>query len=198
MSQLTEALNRIMNWLQEYQPDYAASFLPGLSRQEIDEITAPLNLYIPEEIYELYQWRNGRSVVPFIDTDLSRFEIYEFLPLKEAASVDSIKTINRSTSDGGFLTTEYKSKKFFPFIGRHPETCAVVISDKQEEKYPIVALPSEEIEPSPCCASITVMMSICAEAYETEVFYVKDEEPRFMHTDHVKLIELCDKYNAWY
>ncbi|BAY14889.1 hypothetical protein NIES2109_37530 [Nostoc sp. HK-01] len=31
MAKLTAALARIMNWLQQYQPDFAASFLPRLT-----------------------------------------------------------------------------------------------------------------------------------------------------------------------
>lgn len=66
MSNLTEALNRILNWLQQNQwirfkeTQNSASLLkPGLSRAAIDSLSRNSNLELPEEIYELYQWRNG-------------------------------------------------------------------------------------------------------------------------------------------
>ncbi|NEO86020.1 MAG: hypothetical protein F6J87_17450 [Spirulina sp. SIO3F2] len=197
MSQLTEALNRIMKWLEKHQPEYAASFLPGLSRQEIDKLIAPLNLCIPEEIYELYQWRNGRSVEPIIYADIPNFDIYNFLPLKEVLKPDVIDWINLSPFDGGFLTAEYQNKTFFPFIGFEPTTCAVVISDKQEEHYPVVVLYSEGSEPTLYAISITTMMSMCADAYETGAYYVDDKDRRYVNTDHNKLIEILDKYHAF-
>lgn len=49
-----------MNWLREHQPDCAASFLPGLTSDEIQAVEAELGLFkLPKEIYELYQSRNG-------------------------------------------------------------------------------------------------------------------------------------------
>lgn len=59
MGTLIEALERIMNWLTEHQPKYAASFLPGLKYDEIQTMEAEFGFQLPEEIYELYQWRNG-------------------------------------------------------------------------------------------------------------------------------------------
>ena len=198
MSQLTEALNRIMNWLEEHQPEYAASFLPGLSRQEIDEVIASsLNLCIPEEIYELYQWRNGRSVEPIIDTDIPTFEIYNFLPLKEALEPDLIDIINLSPFDGGFLTEKYKGKTLFPFLGYlDPVTYAVVVSDKQEKSYPVVSLGNEDEEPCAYYTSITSMISMCAEAYETGAYYIGNEG--WICVEHSKLTEILHKYDVWY
>ncbi|MEC4894337.1 MAG: hypothetical protein SAL07_02925 [Oscillatoria sp. PMC 1051.18] len=90
MSNLTEALNRIMNWLEEYQPEYAASFLPGLSRSEIDELIQPFNIVIPEEIYELYQWRNGRSIEPFINCGYVNPCIHDFMRLHDAVDRNNL------------------------------------------------------------------------------------------------------------
>lgn len=58
MSLLTEALERILKWLEEYRP-YDASFLqPGLSTNEIEFMTKDLPFKLPHEVYELYQWKN--------------------------------------------------------------------------------------------------------------------------------------------
>ena len=66
MSNLTEALDTILNWVYINQwsrfkeKENSASLLqPGLSRNEIDSIIASSNIILPEEVYELYQWRNG-------------------------------------------------------------------------------------------------------------------------------------------
>ena len=61
MSNLTEALNRIRNWQQQNGYEAASKLLPGLSHSEIQELSKPLPIELPTEVYELYQWRNGSS-----------------------------------------------------------------------------------------------------------------------------------------
>jgi len=50
MTRLTAAIERIMNWLQQYQPEFAAAFLPGLTCEQIQEKTKDLPGLLPEEI----------------------------------------------------------------------------------------------------------------------------------------------------
>jgi len=59
MSRLTEALESFYNLLCLEYPEIAASLQPGLPRSEIDEKVKNLQFSLPEEVYELYQWRNG-------------------------------------------------------------------------------------------------------------------------------------------
>ncbi|PSF39105.1 hypothetical protein C7H19_03395 [Aphanothece hegewaldii CCALA 016] len=93
MSDLREALDRILNWTyQQYQlyshkygygqlspqkedlkllgndrHEVLLKLNPGLSNQEIDVITKDLPFKIPCELYELYQWKNGTSSQEAID-----------------------------------------------------------------------------------------------------------------------------------
>ncbi|GAA6614673.1 hypothetical protein [Scytonema sp. NUACC26] len=80
MSELTEGLERIRLWLMRNIPDRAAQLSPGLSRAEIDAQAHILPFKLPEEIYELYQWRDGSSGYNFL------FENSEFMSLQEAVS----------------------------------------------------------------------------------------------------------------
>lgn len=59
MSLLTETLEKLMDYLNLHMPEYASSFLPGLSSEEIYKMLDSIGLYCPPEIIELYQWRNG-------------------------------------------------------------------------------------------------------------------------------------------
>jgi len=199
MSDLTEVLNRIMNWLEKYQPECAASFLPGLSRQEIERLVAPLNILIPEEIYELYQWRNGRKIEPFLTYTGPCPSIYEFSTLQEAIEEETIGWINRPPEDGGYLTSKYENKVLFPFLGCFdPVISAVVISDKPEPNYPVVLLfVGGGTDPRIFCPSITSMMSIIAEAYETEAYYPDEEKYGSIRANYGKFLDLFDKYNAY-
>jgi len=61
MSELTNALNRILNWLENHPLEKYALvdvLQPGLSYEEIERRVADLPFKLPEEVYQLYQWRN--------------------------------------------------------------------------------------------------------------------------------------------
>lgn len=81
MSTLTDALNRIMHWLEQNRPNYAATFLPGLTDEEIQQKLSNLQFQLPEEIYELYRWRNGSQDE---DNGSIVYPSFGFMPLDEA------------------------------------------------------------------------------------------------------------------
>jgi len=86
VSVLTEALNKILSWLEEHDDlDFARleSLQPGLSFNEIEEKTSNLlPLCLPKEVYELYQWGNGAW---YDEEDWARFfQNRTFLSLEPA------------------------------------------------------------------------------------------------------------------
>lgn len=91
MSRLTEALESFYNLLCLEYPEIAASLQPGLTRSEIDEKVKNLQFSLPEEVYELYQWRNGmqqdiRFYIRGFKNNLSAY----FCSLEEALSLDYV------------------------------------------------------------------------------------------------------------
>ena len=189
MSALTEALNRIMSWLERCQPDYAQPFLPGLSRAEIDDALHEFEIVVSEEFYELYQWRNGRMVEPFINT-YAYPSIYEFLPLYEV--IEGTRGIN-------FLPNRYSNNFLLPFIGHtDPELCVLELndhSDKSEKKNPILII-FEGTEAQFFAPSITALFSFFAEAYEEGAYYLGIEEDidGFVCEDEEKVRETMEKH----
>lgn len=199
MTTLTETLNRVMNWLERFQPEQAESFLPGLSRMEIYETFSEFGLVVPEELYELYQWKNGRSI-DLAGEGVFVPSIYEFLPLNKAIetslafnqieipndmfakSIYDLFTIEESeemslseidlvpldeiTNDA----CRYLNKFLFHFLGySDPEFCVLPLSEFQEDSYPVMVVYEGE-EPEIYCSSLTSMMLIIAEAYESGVY----------------------------
>ncbi|ACB52829.1 hypothetical protein cce_3481 [Crocosphaera subtropica ATCC 51142] len=63
MSALIESLEIIKQYLIEHPPKYHSEIVsrlkPGLSHQQIREISKNFPYTLPKEIYELYQWHNG-------------------------------------------------------------------------------------------------------------------------------------------
>ena len=78
MSELTNALDRILNWFQNNKPSTIDSLQPGLTVEEIEEKVKDLPFRLTQEVYELYQWRNG-----MIDNGSYFFRYYRFISLEE-------------------------------------------------------------------------------------------------------------------
>lgn len=85
MSALTEALEFVGDWVQQYMPNHPAAMNRGLSRDAIEAKAKELPFYLPEEIYELYQWKNG-GVNPFLPHP-DAWDLATFFSLEEAISI---------------------------------------------------------------------------------------------------------------
>jgi len=56
MLALTEALERILNWLQMNYPGVASFPYRGLISEQIEQLVKYLPFRLTREVYELYQW----------------------------------------------------------------------------------------------------------------------------------------------
>lgn len=189
MPTLIEALSRIMNWLNKHQPDYAASFLPGLKYSEIQTVEAEFGFKLPAEIYELYQWRNGTEE----DARAVCFPTMQFLPLSIA--------IEYSQEWNEFILKEkkfieesewYETSPLFIFLQDNCDSCGIPLIDYQIEKSPVVVLGEGEM-PDIFYTSLTDMMLTLAECYETGAYYLDEEE--YICEDECKTARALRKYN---
>jgi hypothetical protein len=79
MSALTKSLEKFSFWIENSQSDHAQyirnhplrqnfgcgdwDLRPGLEREILDLYAEEMNFKLPEEVYELYQWHNGKFVI---------------------------------------------------------------------------------------------------------------------------------------
>lgn len=61
MATLADTLERLAHALRQRVPEVAARLQPGLTRAEIDGCVARFDWTLPDEVYTLYEWRNGLS-----------------------------------------------------------------------------------------------------------------------------------------
>jgi HEAT repeat protein len=191
MSVLTEALNRIFNWLQQYNPNAASALEPGLTYDEIQEMVKYLPFKLPEEVYELYQWRNGSNLdgLTFI------FDAMELLPLE--------KTVNF------YKRTTQTETYFFPLFFSEGDLkyCEIVLKEKFNQ-YPTIfsdfnqysMVFSDAKEPGLVKAgytSLASMMLTITECYENGAYdLVYDDELNDFIVNNVQKKEIFCKYNS--
>ncbi|OKH43013.1 hypothetical protein NIES2101_31670 [Calothrix sp. HK-06] len=82
MSDLTNALDKILSWLQKNYPSHVALLQPGLTEAEINELIEDLPLQLPQDIRELYQWKNGSIIIGDYEDFCWAFECWSFYPLE--------------------------------------------------------------------------------------------------------------------
>ncbi|MGP1386364.1 MAG: hypothetical protein ACTS2F_22580 [Thainema sp.] len=198
MSELTEALDKILVWLKQYKPDYADTFLPGLSREEIEAKVSGLPGNLPEEMYELYQWRNGASEE---DIQVVVYPALGFDPLDEAVKV--CKGILKGFGEEHpFL---FEGKMLFPFLRNNCSFCAVLLDQEQQTHSPVIDIAAEgDLELM--YTSLTNMMLTLAEYCESGAYYIgkvdeeeggrPEEAEGFLCADETKMLPIFEKYNS--
>lgn len=127
---LTEALDRIFNWHLKHYPEIALSLQPGLSREEINEKLKGFPYRIPEEVYQLYQWRNGMHNYKYKPHKFPIFvESQEFLPLEKA--------VKKSEPFLDNPHDEWEANWLFVFDQAHDNCGAYVVVLGDEELAPV-------------------------------------------------------------
>lgn len=188
MSELTNALERILNWWREHKPADAALFKPGLKLAELQEKLHRLPFQLPNEVYTLYQWHNGTDG----DYDeCNAFVYHTFMDidraLAEAEGYMNDEEVQHSREEEGLPTY------LFPFCDFEGEYFAIAGIDAETDSTPVYFV-SQIYEVYLAFTSLTNMMLALAECYETGIYAVGENE-HIEVVDEVKFGEVRLKYN---
>jgi HEAT repeats len=218
MSDLTEALNRILNWLHinhwsRFKEIENSAYLlqPGLSRDEINFTIGDSNLELPEEIYELYQWRNGALIAEWDYVDLfdinhnfAGFGPWGFMPFQSLFTF----YMQRQNSYARTKPAILKRISAFPCISDWLSPSALqifccregcmtgyVYKDNNYESFPVVCIDYKGGSDTVLglYASLTDMMLTIAESYET-AYYIREDG--YLEKDTTKVLAIWQKYNS--
>lgn len=175
MSELTNALNGILNWFENNKPSTIDSLQPGLTIEEIESIVKDLPFRLTQEVIELYQWRNG-----MIDDGSCFFSAFRFLPLEEA--IEELKLMEEawglSLPLGWFPLFEYEGEYF----------AAVGAEENTENSLILHTYHGIDIS----YRNLTNMMLYIAECCETGAYYIGDS--RFIEENEVAVTNILQKY----
>ena len=185
MSELLNALNHIRATLENNYPDVAAKLPAGLPLKEIEQCFQSLPYQLPPEVYELYQWCGGWD--------------------EETENWDFVFTPYYGTTmcspQGGMEMAEYfektrvryLDKPLFPICG-YDRIYLCVVGDWQEECPAPIAYVSElntvELE----FVSLTSMMQVSAEVWESGAAYIN--EVGFVECDEQKFFAIYRQHNS--
>ena len=203
MSELTDALERILDFMQQYPTPQDIFLQPGISRTKIEELTNVLPFSLPHELYELYSWRNGDS------SGRGRIAELEFLPIEKAINkyLSTLKDARASAVRSGRDPSETSwNSHWFPIFyvdSIEQGDYFILLNEEPQETSPVFCYDYkdwENLEPKFKYTSLTNMMLTIAEYYETGAYYlVEGESQYYLEKDDEKVETIRRKYNpeAW-
>jgi cell wall assembly regulator SMI1 len=212
MCTLMEELQYIWDWLEEINPDPSLynfrCYQPGLSREQISNLTKDLPFTLPEEIYQLYQWKNGVSdeYDYLYDIFLFRDQVYNsvsigFYSLQSAVQV--YKKLSQLSQSWKGTEFEFWNDNWFPIAGF--ESAMYLYLDCSVSPSTVIQWAGENLPNNVrIYKNLTAMISVIAECCEMDVYQILPNE--YAGEGHVMIRinetkrglenEIFQKYNA--
>lgn len=162
---LSPLLDRILMYMAQFgQP--VETLQPGLTLSQIETLVGPFPFYLPREVYELYQWRNGgrEDVYSFFLSD------YRFLSLQEAIALwreldwheEDWEPVPGSASVG-------LSQRWFPLFEWNGYFYMAVGEDHARETGPILSV-TLDCEEETVAASLKGFLLAVEECWRTGIY----------------------------
>jgi len=157
MSELSSVLERISDVVRSGGSRLALRLQgldPGLNRAEIERKVRHFPFALPQEFYELYEWRNGGSL--------------EISYLAGIYSLDEAIALYQSMCESG----QQFDPRLFPVVRLHEEGGIVVClqgSDRPEESSPVLEWRAGGQEPGIWHGRFTDLMSAIADVLDMDV-----------------------------
>lgn len=167
---LIQVLERIFCWFQANKPNITESLQPGLTREQIDAQVQALPFRLPEEVYQLYQWRNGSLITAPVEF----MPQYRLLSLEDAIAERKFSydiylevrgdEVRDSDDNGCWLPLFAEDGNYYVVKGdANPQANAPILHRSE------IACDREDL--ALIFNNLTDMMQAIAECFETGVYY---------------------------
>ncbi|MEH2263124.1 SMI1/KNR4 family protein [Nostoc sp.] len=214
MSELTDELDYIWGWVQSTSLEFVDCYNQGLTRQQVDEIVKVMPFKLSDEIYELYQWRNGIADLGFKNySPLVEFlfpdQLFSNSPTSFYTLQDSISNYHDlwQIEESIMINKPYDSykgwdQKWFPIASFENKRILYVVGDL--DPSPIYLVDYIFLDnPLRVYKSLISMISVIAECCELGLYQIIQdeygEEDMIIRIDEDKLElekEIYRKYNS--
>ncbi|MBV6621374.1 MAG: hypothetical protein KI793_00205 [Rivularia sp. (in: Bacteria)] len=186
MSELLTILNSISTYIESNYPNVAAKLPPGLSLETIQEIFENQPYQLPQEVYEFYHWCSGW------DWETENWDSL-FAPYYGTMTLCSPKK--------AIETALYFEKNGISYIGKHLiplfgyDRIYLCIVENWQEKFPSpIIYVSELYGVELHYVSLTAMMQVTAETWNTSTAYINQEG--LVECDEQKFIDIYRQHNS--
>ncbi len=167
MSELTDALELLDYWLSKNHPQVFDRLPLGLEKEEIDKFAQELNFELPQEVKELYEWRNGCR--PLFWSAYTVEPVY--LPIDRAIRLDVKEDYSRTRFIENYLLKDKKMSYSFSLFDDDEMGCRFVDCES-DNHTPILYVDGEDCYSVICLfSSITSIVLTTLESYQQEIIH---------------------------
>lgn len=185
---LTENLDVLLSQLTRHGNPVADFLQPGLSRSLINSRTKSLPIHLPEEIYELYSWRNGSLTQNVAAGDIGLIMDYWLMSLE-----DAIKTYERFAQNQLWYGDKLRPDWFPVFTNLSGDYYLVECSGASNQAHAIREHQTDELNSPIIYVSLTAMIQTINECFATGVYIVEDDG--WIEIDEASQKMVARKYN---
>ena len=164
MSNISTLGETLLSFISPHFPEFIQELNPGISRSTLQLSLAELDQTLPNDFYELYEWKNG-SLNGF-PRPFNSGEILEFSPIELVCE-------DMKWEFHGDDIPNYKGFQLLPFI-RDSDSIAITLGRNYSEEAHIVYV-THVCEVLPFCDSITSMLTSTVECFTSGYIVINDE-----------------------
>lgn len=178
METLINSLEKILDIWKEDREGFVELVQPGLTYQEIQNSISHLPFQIPQELYLLYQWRNGIKFPEgpiYYDGVRDFIPGCQFIPLEDA--IQECERLENWRKTYTSLSDENCDRPWFPFLSDGDAGHFIVLGDEnRHESSSILSVDCNAgLLPSIQYPNLTSMMAMVTECYESGSYYYETE-----------------------
>jgi hypothetical protein len=173
---ITTLCDQLLKELEIARSPLLSHFQPGISRRVVNDVLGKnyVKLKLPDEVYLLYQWRNG------LNDDEVNSKASDEVGLFNLATFPSLK-ISIQNYQGAYLHGHPWFKGLFPLFDNGLGDFYLIDTDKGSDTYKMIMFYSPLISHIAKCASIFDSLDSClitvAECYRKRAYYYTPDSP---------------------
>lgn len=173
MNSTYQLAEQLINQIDNFFPDVQRNYQTGVSKEEIENYFLKFT-HLPQDMYDLYAWRNGSST--YIPEPSEYSAGINFLPIEACIS-------ESSWSDWDTPPT-YKGSNLFPFIQQGPNFFATIL-DRDFNEKPYVVMISEYGESFLWYDNVNSMLASTNQCFQQSAFSLDDKN--FWSLQNIKI-----------
>jgi len=190
---VTETLNEINKYLVQSEAYVLDFMLPGIDKDEISRQLAGAEIKLPDDVYQLYQWRNG--IANIYDHKFNHEVFFEF------GIFYSLQSAIALYQDHG-LVNKYWDSSFFPLFTNGGGDFLLVNINEQSDGYGSIYLYSPainlSIDPVSIYDTAATMMDTILVSYQERAYFFEDRELEYnSDLEHEIAKSLNPKSSFW-
>ena len=166
MSNMRQAQEQILQWLKLNRHEYFSSLKDGFLIKEIGNKTKVLPFELSQEVYQLYQWKNGSSLLDTTSFDICFIPSFLFLSLE--------KSIEEYYLNIDIFKDDWQ-ENWFPIFSLEGYSYFTLCQKASVDNSSIWFYDYEQPEPILCYESLTMMICVIADCYETGAYYMNSQ-----------------------